>query len=269
MILRHRILLALLAFALSACAGFATDRPTIAPEPTATAAPPTSTPVPILPAASATPFPQPTPLPAVTPTAPATPDPNLGVGDEIYSDKFDGASGWFWTFADDVVEFEARDGELNVETKQGNSWRFVVRTDITGGDQRLSVIARAVACPGADEYGVMFRAQFDETQIIHSYIYKFNCAGAARVERLDDVNTTVLKDWQTYPAIHTGAPAENTMTVWMAKHTFHFFANDQFLFTLTNSSLDEGFYGFYVQSHSNGGGALGFDDFVVNEVVLP
>jgi hypothetical protein len=57
--------------------------------------------------------------------------------------------------------------------------------------------------------------------------------------------------------------------VWMAKDQFHFYVNDRYLFSLADSSLAEGFYGFYAQSHSNGGGVLSFDDMNVKEVALP
>lgn len=262
-----------LSLVVAACAGLSRQTPVgagaSAPSdtPPAPAAQPSSTPPP---AATETPTPEPSPTATSAPTLPATPDPQLGVGDEIYADSFDGASGWYWTFSDDVVDFGAKDGELKVSTRSGNStWRFVIRSDLTVGDQLLRVTAKAAACPGNDEYGVMFRAKFDDAQMIHSYIFKLNCAGGARLERLDDTASTVLKDWEIYPAIAAGAPAENVIMIWMAKTQFHFYANDQHLFSLADSSLDEGFYGFYVQSHSNGGGVLSFDDMTARVITLP
>ena len=267
-----------LALSAVACAGISSESPTTAaalpsaetPTAPTAAAEPTAAPIVTLSSSTDTPTPEPPPMITATPTVPATPDPNLGVGAEVYTDQFDGTSGWYWTFSDDVVDFGAKDGELKVVTKQGNNtWRFVIRSDITMGDQLLRVTAKTATCPGNDEYGIMFRAKFDDTQLIHSYIFKLNCAGAARLERLDDVDTTVLRDWETYSAIKPGAPAENTLMVWMVKDQFHFYVNDRRLFSLTDTSLDEGFYGFYVQSHSNGGGVLSFDDMSVKEVTRP
>jgi len=273
-----RLALTVIVLALSAvaCAGISSESPTTAAAlpsaetPTAPTAAVEPTAASIVTLSSSTDTPEPSPMITATPTVPATPDPNLGVGAEVYTDQFDGTSGWNWTYSDDVVDFGAKDGELKVATKQGNNtWRFVIRSDITIGDQLLRVTANTTACPGNDEYGVMFRAKFDDTQVIHSYIFKLNCAGAARLERLDDVDTTVLRDWETYSAIKPGAPAENTLMVWMVKDQFHFYVNDRRLFSLTDTSLDEGFYGFYVQSHSNGGGVLSFDDMSVKEVTRP
>jgi len=206
------------------------------------------------------------PTPAATAT-PATPDPNKDVGNELYNDSFDGKSGWFWTFSDDMADFGAKDGALQVTTKSGNNtWRYVVREDLKVGDQQLKVGTKTTACPGNDEYGVMYRANYVTDQQIQTYIFKLNCTGQARVEILNGTNITVLKDWETFPAIKAGADAQNTLTIWMQKDQFNFYANDQYLFSLTDSTLSNGFYGFYVQSHSSGGDVLSFDDFSVKEV---
>lgn len=205
------------------------------------------------------------PTPAATAT-PATPDPNKDLGDDIYTDSFDGKSGWFWTFSDDKAEFGAKDGALQVTTKSGNNtWRYVVRDDVTGGDQQIKVTTNTTACPGNDEYGIMYRAAYSSDQIVKTYIYKLNCAGQARVELMDGTTITVLKDWEAFPAIKAGV-ATNTLTVWMQKDQFNFYANDQYLFSLTDSTLSSGFIGFYVQSHSGGGGALTFDDYTIKSV---
>jgi hypothetical protein len=206
----------------------------------------------------------PTPVPTATP---ATPDPNKDVGSDLYTDSFDGKSGWFWTFSDDMADFGAKDGALQVSTKSGNNtWRYVVRDSLNVGDQQIRVGTNTSACPGNDEYGIMYRAAYTTNQKIQTYIFKLNCAGQARVELMNDSTITVLKDWETFPAIKAGAPAENTLTIWMEKDQFNFYVNDQYLFSLTDSTLSSGFYGFYVQSHSGGGGALSFDDFTVKEV---
>ncbi len=238
--------------------------------PPATAVPASATSVPTLQSGADTPSPAPSPTFSPTPSPtlpPPTPDPNLNVSEAIfYSDSFDGQSGWFWTFSDDVASFEAKEGELQVATKQGGSWRYVSRDDIVAGDQQLRLTARTAVCPGNDEYGLMYRARYDDQQSIHAYIFKLNCAGQVRVEKLEIEAVTVLKEWEAYPAVKPGAPAENSMMIWMAKDQFHFYLNDQYLFSLTDATLADGFYGFFVKSHSNGGGALSFDDLLVREV---
>jgi hypothetical protein len=236
----------------------------------ATQPPPTEPPPTAEPTATFTPIGALSPMPE-PPSGTSTPDPNLNVTDTIvYEDTFDGKSGWFWTFSDDVAEFGAVDGELRISTKTGNNtWRYVLRDNLTAGDMQLKFVAKTSACPGNDEYGILFRGRLDDQQKIHTYIFKLNCSGQVRVEMLDDIDTTVLKDWEAFPAVKTGVPIDNAITIWMAKDQFHFYANDQYLFSLTNSALSEGFFGFYVKSTSNGGGRFVFDDMVVREIIVP
>ncbi|MGQ0601177.1 MAG: hypothetical protein ACT4QE_05715, partial [Anaerolineales bacterium] len=84
---------------------------------TATLAPPTATGM--LPATATFTSPVATvttdPLATNTPTFEpgAAPDPDLGVGQVLFAEKFDGSSGWKWAFADDVATFSLGDGRLN------------------------------------------------------------------------------------------------------------------------------------------------------------
>lgn len=268
---------ALLTMLLSACAAFHSTEPALSVQPTAapaaTVAAPSATPVSVT-TATATPVPAtataaPTATEAATP-APATPDPNQNVGKDIYADAFDGRSGWYWTFNDDVASFAAKDGQLTVETKQGNNtWRYVVRDDLNEGDQQISVKAGATACPGNDEYGVMFRTGYNPDQSIRSYIFLLNCAGQARLELLDGTIVHSIVDWTTYAAVRPGAPAENAITLWMSGDQIRAYVNDTYLFTAHDTTLEAGFYGFFAASHSSGGGVFSFKELAVKQVTAP
>src|SRR3990172_3933516 len=234
-----------------------TVQPSDTPAPTLTPAPPTATSL---------------PTEAVTPTAagPATPDPNLGVGDVVYEDRLDGSSGWEWLFEDSAATFSVSGGQLNAVMKQGNVGpRFSVREDLKVGDQQLRVTARPNLCYERDEYGVMFRMVVDSQNNYHGYIFKLNCGGQARVERLENVETIPLADWTPSPGIVPGAPAENTLMVWMAKDQLHFYVNDKYLFSVTDATYAEGFYGFYLRDRTNGGESVSFVNLVAKEVKLP
>jgi len=67
----------------------------------------------------------------------------------------------------------------------------------------------------------------------------------------------------------SGAPAENTLMIWMAKDQFHFYVNDKYLLSLQDATLAEGFYGFYVRDRTNGGESVSFSDLAAKEVKLP
>jgi hypothetical protein len=243
-----------------------TPPPTLAPHFTATLPAPTVAPSPAPPTETSTPE----ATPEGTPAAAATPDPNLGVGEVLYEDKFDGASRWNWFRESEAVIFAVGGGQLNAVMMQGNvGSRFTAREDLKIGDQQLRVTTRANLCYPRDEYGVMFRLIVDSLKNYYGYIFKLNCEGQARVELLQNVQTTPLVDWTASPVIVPGAPAENTLMVWMAKDQFHFYVNDKYVFSLTDKTYAEGFYAFYIRDRTNGGESVSFDDLVVREVKLP
>jgi hypothetical protein len=213
-----------------------------------------------------------TPTPPITPTcaAPATPDPNLGVGGVIYEDRFDGASGWFWTFEDPAATFSVGDEQLNAVMTQANVGpRFTVRDDLQIGDQQLRVTVRAHLCYERDEYGVMFRLSTDSRGRYNGYVFKLNCGGMARFELEQNQQATPLVEWTAAPAVVSGAPAENMLMVWMARDQFHFYINDKYLFSAADATYAAGGYGLYLRDRTNGGETVSFDDLIVKEVRAP
>jgi hypothetical protein len=233
---------------------------------------PTATPVP---ADTATPepptvTPTPTETPTPTPNPTVTPDPNQGVGDVVYEDRLDGSSGWNWGFSDDVVAFAISGGRLNATLAQASpAWRYSVRPDRRAGDQQVRVTAFANACAENDEYGLMFRGDLDDENNFSGYVFKLNCAGAARVEALDQNQVRVLVNWTAAPAIVRGVPAENTLLVWAGRDQFHFYVNDEHLFSAQDPTYAEGIFGFYVRGVASGDASFGFDDLLARAVTPP
>jgi len=220
-------------------------------------------------AASATPLPSATCcLPSPQPQTTATPDPNLGVGEVVYQDNFDGQSGWNWSPPPDgVVVWNIAGSQLNVVMQQANiGARWTTRPDISVGDQQVRVTANANLCYQRDEYGLLFRGNAEAS---NAYIFKLNCGGQARVEWLHDSQSSPLIDWTTSSAIVPGAPAENTLIVWMAKDQFHFYVNDTYLFSMKDSNYAAGVYGFYIRDRTNGGESISFSHLEAKKVTLP
>lgn len=251
--------------------------PTGAASPVATvflALTPTSAPLPT-PEGGATPstvasptVPLPTRAPLDTPTAVATPDPNAGVGEVVYQETFEGSSEWDWTkFSSEAAKFSISGGQLDaVMTRPDLGYRFSLGPEVSVGDQQLRVTARPHLCYAQDEYGVMFRFAHTAANNYNGYIFKLRCDGAARVELLRDEQFSVLIDWTPSPAIVPGAPAENTMMVWMASDRFHFYVNQRYLFSLADPTYAEGFYGLYLRDRTSGGLTVSFDDLTAREV---
>jgi hypothetical protein len=220
-------------------------------------------------AASATPSPL---GPTATATAPPTPDPNEGVGDVVYQDPLNGTGGWFWTFSDEVANFgvDTQRGQLKATMAQANAgWRFTISPDtLRLGNQQVRVTAHTEACGENDEYGLMFRGRTqaaadgsgDEFAL---YLFKLRCGGAASFQRVQGSETTTLVDWTPSAAINTGAPADNTLMVWMRGSEFRFYVNDEYLFSAQDTTLAEGFFGLYLYDRTAGGMTVYFEGLVV------
>jgi len=225
---------------------------------------------------TAEPTTEPTAEPTAMPTEPAeptalpTPDPNEGVGEVIFEDFMNGESGWHWSFADEAVSFGVdteREVLAGVMTTSELWWRFTLGPDfVSAGDQQATVNARAVACEGADEYGLIFRGGERAAGGYDLYVFKLRCSGEARFEAVMDGHTTALVNWTASPALNIGAGAENSLTVWMRGGEFRFYANGQYLFSAQDDALEAGYYGFYLFDRTGGGLSVNFDDLVAREV---
>ncbi len=242
-------------------AGSPTGQPpadTAVPAVTATAAEPSATPSPLPPAASA------------TPAGPATPDPNEAVGDIIFQDALDGTGRWFWNYSDEVAVFgvDAERGQLKgTMLKTGAGWRFTSSDDTQSfGAQQVRVTTHTTACADNDEYGLIFWGRHDADYHYDLYLFTLRCSGAARFAVIQDTQVTVLTDWTASPAIHTGAPADNTLMVWMAGGEFRFYVNDQYLFSAQDTTLTSGFYGLYLNDRTAGGATVFYEDLIARAV---
>jgi hypothetical protein len=246
------------------------------PAATATPVPPTVTPVipatltPLPPTPTLPPPPTATGTPG-TPSAAATPDPNLGVGNLLWEEAFDGASGWNWTFSDEAATFSLAEGSaggaLNAVMKRNDlGWRIAGGPDVRAGDQQITLTVRANLCYANDEFGVFFRGQLDARGRFNGYVFKINCAGQARIERLLDNGQTVLLEWTPVAALQTGAPSENTLLVWAAQDQFNVYANGRFAGNATDKTFREGVFGLFLRDRTNGGLSVSYTRLIVREV---
>jgi hypothetical protein len=241
---------------------------TVAEAPTVQPTPPAATATPVAPTATTTAAATVSPAATTPPTETPTPDPNLGVGDEVYSDQFDGKSGWYWSFSDAAATFLASGGKLNATMKIANSYPRLTggKPGLKVGDQQLRVTAHTNACGPQDEYGILFRVN---DNITDGYAFKIRCDGQARFELLRNYQPTVLVDWQASPAIVPGAPADNTLMIWMAKDQFHLYVNEKYLFSATDATFAEGTYGFTLNDRTSGGESVSFTNMTAKAVKQP
>lgn len=231
---------------------------------------PTEAPLPATPTLAASPTPTATPEPTATPTPnlPPTPDPNQGVGDVAFEENFTGASGWNWSYTEaNVVNFTRGNGQLDATMFSSNAfWRISVGPEQRLGDQQTRVTVRANLCAANDEMGLLVRGTLTPNNRFNGYLFKINCSGRARIEKLTNSEPAVLLDWTASPNIATGAPAENTLLVWAAKGELRFYVNDRFIGGVNDASYPEGILGLYLRDRTQGGLSVSYTNLVARSV---
>ncbi len=198
-----------------------------------------------------------TQTPEFTPTqpAPVTPDPNEGLGDIRIDEQFDGSSGWGWSYVEDgVVTFRIDSGGVLAAFEDSNQgWRISLGPDtFSAGDQRVQLTVQALACGDQDEWGLLYRGEFTEDSKINGYIFKINCAGQVRVERLLENQSSVLLGWIPVKSVETGSGDENTLMIWAVGDEMRFYVNDIYIETVIDSTYESGEYGIFAQDRTNG-----------------
>ena len=211
----------------------------------------------------------PTPEYTATETVPPTPDPEQGLGDILFEDRFDGSSGWGWTYIEEgVVSFGLDSGGVLAEFKDSNQgWRISLGPDaFSAGDQRAQLTAKALSCGEQDEWGLLYRSEFTTENKFNGYIYKINCAGQIRVEKLEDNQSSILLGWVSAEGAETGDGSENTLMIWAFGEEMRFYVNGIFVDTVIDPNYGSGEYGIYAQDRTDGDAEFLFTNFQVYDV---
>jgi hypothetical protein len=209
------------------------------------------------------------PLATATPTfAPgAAPDPNLNVGAVLFEEKFDGNTGWKWSFADEAATFSLGEGRLNaVMARSDAGWRAAGGPDVTVRDAQLRLTARTNLCYENDEYGLVFRSKLESNRRLSGYLFKLTCGGRVRAETLRGGESSVLLDWVSPAFVQKG---ENTFMVWASKDRFNFYLNDRYLGSVNDRTYSSGGFGVYLYDRTTGGASVSFTALTVKEIVNP
>lgn len=211
----------------------------------------------------------PTPEYTATETVPPTPDPDEGLGDIRFEDRFDGGSGWGWTYIEEgVVSFGLDSGGVLADFKDSNQgWRVSLGPDtFSAGNQRVHLTAKALSCGEQDEWGLLYRSEFTDENKFNGYIYKINCAGQIRVEKLEDNQSSVLLGWVPAEGAETGDGSENTLMIWTFGEEMRFYVNGNYIDTVIDPTYSSGEYGIYAQDRTDGEAEFLFTSFRVYHV---
>lgn len=222
------------------------ELPTETPEASPTA---TETPVWFPPTPTASPF----PTAVVSPTA----DLRVGVGELLVEDDFSDAALWS-TSTDNNAAASISNGRLNLSLKSTKSYLITTRITPSFMDFYAEVTASPNFCHGEDEYGLIVRSLDG-----NHYRFALSCDGRAKVDRYYNNSLSRQAGWVTSGAIPALAPSTSKLAVWAGGGQMHFFVNDFYLFTITDSLLYKGNIGVFVHTSGEDDASVSFSNLKV------
>lgn len=184
--------------------------------------------------------PSPFPSPVVIPTT----DLRTGVGELLVEDDFTESLVWS-TSSDDNATASVSNGRLSLILKQTRSYLITTRGVPSLGDFYVELTASPNFCQGEDEYGLVVRSSGG-----NHYRFALSCDGRAKVDRFYNGSLSRQVGWVTSGAIPSLAPSSSKLAVWAGGGQMHFFVNDFYLFSVTDSLLYQGTLGAFV--HTSG-----------------
>ncbi len=248
--------LILIDIGLSACLPVSTPLP---PLPTNTPLPPTDTPTPTI-----VWFP-PTPTNTLPPraTIAVTPTPDLSpvFGSETYREDFSDPKSWTQgRYSQGVVAPGIN--ELSLAVNQERGYVSSLLQGYTLSDFYLEITASPSICRGSDEYGLLLRMQSS----LDFFRFGLTCNGQARLDRLLGGVASAPQPPFYSGAVPPGAPSISRLGVWALGREMRFYANNQFLFSIHDSSILSGSLGLYVRTAATDAITVNFSDLVIYQV---
>jgi hypothetical protein len=237
----------------TACAPLQTPLP---PEPTHTPVPATSTPTPTIVWFPATSTPTPFATPVVTPTLDLSPP----MGAILLSDDFSDENAW--TLSKSVVSSSALGvNELTLALHQPGGYIYSLRNDTLLSDFYLEITASPNLCRGPDEYGLLLRV----SPSMEFYRFSLTCDGQVRLDKYFNGVASSPQPLTPSGAVPPGAPSSSRLAVWAKGREMRFYANGEYLFTVSDPSLRNGGLGVFARSNGENDLTVSFSDLVVRQ----
>ncbi len=230
--------------------------------------PPTPT---VAPTATLTPTPTivwfpPTSTPTAVPTRAASPTPDLAAeaGPLQFSDDFSDDS--LWTLASSPSGSAAlANNHLTLSATRDRVYLYSLRNRPTLANYYLGITASPNLCRGEDEFGLFIRTTTD----LDYYRFGISCDSRAHVDRIYRDTANVMQGWQTFPFLASAAQSGVRLGVWAEGRELRFYANGQYLFTVTDTVLNSGTLGLFIRSANSAGMSVNFSDLVVYDLASP
>jgi len=185
-----------------------------------------------------------------------TSDLRSDIGDLLLADDFSDAAPWS-TSSDDNASVTVTNGRINLILKSSDDYVLSTRTSQNFLDFYAEITATPSLCHGEDEYGLIIRDLDGD-----HYRLALSCDGRVKVDRSYN-GLSRQAGWLESGAIPSVAPSSSRLAVWAVGSQMHFFVNDLYLFTITDSLLYKGTIGVFVHTSGEGDVSVSFSDLKV------
>jgi hypothetical protein len=236
---------------ISACSVVSYEPTPIPPTSTSTVTP-TGTATIIWFPATETPTPRPTQV--LEPTAEMRPD----IGEILVENLFSKPAQWR-TGNFTSGNFTLVNETLTLAIQQPKMTQISLESQNVFRDFNLETKVSINLCRGEDVYGLVVRAASE----LDYYRFIVNCDGMGRAERVRSGQTTLMQDWMA-TGIPPGAPQEITLGVWALGKELRFFANDAFVFSVSDPVFTEGRIGVFARASGENPVTISYSEMRVN-----
>ena len=256
-IIIHRILplasLLLLASVLSACF---TPRTPLPPLPTHTPLPPTDTPT-----ATTVWFP---PTTTFTPRpfqefASPTPDMRPSYGGLLLTEDFSNPEHWTLLGRARGLSAALGKAELTLAISEPRGYLYSLFREAVPGDFYAEITATPSLCKDKDEYGLLVRV----SPYLEFYRFSISCNGEARLDKFFNYTASSPQPLTPSGAIPPGAPSTTRLSVLARGKEINYYANGEFLFSVSDPNLLGGGLGVFARSGGDQAVTVSFSDLQI------
>ncbi len=202
-----------------------------------------------------------TPLPMSTIVIAPTPDLSPQYSQVFLSDNFSDPTNWTQGRYPNGTVAAGMD-ELSLAVNQERGYISSLLQGVTLDNFYLEITASPSICRAGDEFGVLFRMKSAQD----FYRFAINCNGQARVDRILGGTATAPQPLSYKGPIPRGAPSSSRLGIWAKDQEIRFYVNNEFLFSVRDTSLFSGSLGLFVRSATPDSVTVNFSDLVVYEV---
>jgi hypothetical protein len=194
-------------------------------------------------------------------TKTTTPEKRPGLGEVTLSDNFSVVNSWNTSISDQ--------GSASIEHNrltlavQPDIYMLSLKNELVLGNFYAEITARPDLCRGADEYGLLVRAN-----AVAYYRFALTCDGHVHAERVSVSEKHPLQKIVTSGDVPIGAPSELRIGIWALGSEMRLFLNGRYQFTIADPNYASGTLGVFAQSASDTPVTVNFSDLVVQQIDL-